>query len=61
MVLVSKLVECGISNTSGSLEYCHAALKMLSQNVEFVCGPETVWRLWSSIVNPLHEQIKNVI
>ncbi|XP_033762352.1 LOW QUALITY PROTEIN: telomere-associated protein RIF1-like [Pecten maximus] len=58
MTLFGILVDCGISTSSGSLEFCHSTVRMLEQNKEFVVIPEMMWRLWSGLVNPLHEHIK---
>ncbi|OWF47711.1 telomere-associated protein RIF1-like isoform X2 [Mizuhopecten yessoensis] len=58
MALFGILVDCGISTSSGSLEFCNSTLRMLEQNREFVEIQELMWRLWSSMVNPLHEHIK---
>ncbi|XP_060066107.1 telomere-associated protein RIF1-like [Ylistrum balloti] len=58
MTLFGILVDCGINTSSGSLEFCQSTIQMLEQNREFVEVPEMMWRLWSGLVNPLHEHIK---
>ncbi|XP_056007115.1 telomere-associated protein RIF1-like isoform X2 [Ostrea edulis] len=55
--LYSKLVNIGIGGT-GSLEFAQSVLHLLDISAEFVGSPELLWRLWSTVVNPLHQLVQ---
>ncbi|XP_061193994.1 telomere-associated protein RIF1-like [Saccostrea echinata] len=54
--LYSKLVNIGIGGP-GSLEFAQSVLHLLDINTEFIEGAESLWRFWSTVVNPLQEFI----
>lgn len=54
--LYGKLVNIGIGGP-GSLEFAQAVLHLLDVSEVFVDSPDWLWRLWSTVVNPLHEFI----
>lgn len=58
--LYSKLVNIGIGGP-GSLEFAQAVLHLLDVSEVFVDSPDWLWRLWSTVVNPLHEFILKVL
>ncbi|XP_041365678.1 telomere-associated protein RIF1-like [Gigantopelta aegis] len=53
----SQLVNCGVSNASGVLEFCQAVTELIDRNAEFIPNVEAMWRLWSVVANTLHEHI----
>lgn len=58
--LYGKLVNIGIGGP-GSLEFAQAVLHLLDVSEVFVDSPDWLWRLWSTVVNPLHEFILKVL
>lgn len=60
MTMYGKLVTVGIETETGYLEFCQSLLEILNRNRDFVKEPDFMWRLWSRMANPLHDQINKV-
>ena len=57
--LYSKLVNIGAAGP-GMLEFAEAVLHLLDVSAVIMDSSELLWRLWSTVVNPLHEFILKV-
>ncbi|KAL5006938.1 hypothetical protein ScPMuIL_015744 [Solemya velum] len=55
--LLNTLINYGMSNPSGALEFCYSIVQLLGRNASFVDDGEILWRLWSAIIHPLQEHI----
>ncbi|XP_022791524.1 telomere-associated protein RIF1-like isoform X3 [Stylophora pistillata] len=52
------LVDCGMIAASGQLFFLQTVLNLLKKGTSAVTGKETLWRLWSCVVNHLSEHIQ---
>ncbi|KAK6165949.1 hypothetical protein SNE40_022753 [Patella caerulea] len=57
MTLYGKLIDCGMNNPTGTLEFSHGVLDIIDRHVESLPTIELLWRLWSVIANRLLEHI----
>lgn len=55
--LFSNLIEMGMTNPSGALEFCQAVIQVLDRHAGFVQHSEQLFKLWSCIAWPLFEHI----
>ncbi|XP_014790628.1 telomere-associated protein RIF1 [Octopus bimaculoides] len=53
LTLFVSMIELGMANPSGVLEYCQAVIQILDLHAIYVEQKEQLWRLWSCLVNPL--------
>ncbi|GAB1603142.1 telomere-associated protein RIF1-like [Argonauta hians] len=47
------MIDLGMANPSGVLEYCQSVIQILDRHATYVKQKEQLWRLWSCLVNPL--------
>lgn len=59
-LLLEKFIDSGLTNQSGALAFCKVVLQILDQSASKLENRETLWRMWSAVVNPLHEHIAKV-
>lgn len=59
-VLLEKLVALVLGMQASVLQSCHTMLQLVKKSASFVEHKEALWRMWSIIVNPLHEHINKV-
>ncbi|XP_036361989.1 telomere-associated protein RIF1-like isoform X3 [Octopus sinensis] len=57
LTLFVSMIELGMANPSGVLEYCQAVIQILDLHATYVEQKEQLWRLWSCLVNPLLDYI----
>ena len=60
MTCYSQLVNCGVSNATGVLEFCQAVTDLVDRHADSAPNPEAMWRLWSIVANTLHQHILKV-
>ncbi|ETE70903.1 Telomere-associated protein RIF1, partial [Ophiophagus hannah] len=54
------LVECALSGPTSPLAFTESVLTIVSQNAMHLENKEYLWRMWSIMVNPLTEWIKQL-
>lgn len=54
------LVECALSGPTSPLAFTESVLTIVNQNALHLENKEYLWRMWSTIVNPLIGWIKQV-
>lgn len=51
------LVSCGLSGPTSPLAFAEAALGAIGQSAASLQNKEQLWRMWSTVVNPLTDTI----
>ena len=58
--VLEKLVASGMTTRPTILGFCQSVLQLISKVADHLDNKELLWRLWSVVVNPLLEHVKEV-